>query len=277
MLRTEPTDTTIVYVLSDSVGETGESVVRAALSQFDCDHPIIRRRPYMMTTDQIARAVEEAREEGAIIVYTLVTEQLRTFLQEKTREVKMKTVDIMGPMLNALRTVTDLEPRREAGALRRIDDAYLKRNAALEFAIKYDDGKDPRGLVVADIVIVGISRTSKTPLCIYLAHRGYKVANLPIMPEIAPPEEIFRVDPKKIFGLTIKPSLLFEIRKARLAGMGLSTKADYANYNRILEELQYGEELIKKLGAPMIDVTNKATEETAALILDLYEKRNGNR
>lgn len=275
MLRTEPTNATIVYVLSDSVGETGESVARAALSQFDCDRVIIRRRPYMMTEKQIEKAVAEANAEGAIIVYTLVTEPLRTFLQEKTREVKMKTVDIMGPMLGALRTATELEPRHEAGALRRIDDAYIKRNAALEFAIKYDDGKDPRGLVAADIVIVGISRTSKTPLCIYLAHRGYKVANLPVMPEIAPPEEIFRVDPKKIFGLTIKPSLLFEIRKARLAGMGLPVEADYANYNRILEELQYGEELIKKLGAPIIDVSNKATEETAALILDLYEKRNG--
>lgn len=263
----------IVYVLSDSVGETGESVVRAALSQFDCTDPIIRRRPYMMTTEQIESAIEEALAEDAIIVYTLVTEPLRTFLQEKTRKVKMKTVDIMGPMLTALKTATDLEPRHEAGALRRIDDAYLKRNAALEFAIKYDDGKDPRGLLTADIVIVGISRAGKTPLCIYLAHRGYKVANLPIMPEIEPPEEIWHVDPQKVFGLTIKPSLLFEIRKARLAGMGLPTEAEYANYNRILEELRYGEELLKKIGAPMLDVTNKATEETAALILDLYEKR----
>lgn len=271
----EPTKSAIVYILSDSVGETGEAVVRAAISQYDCDHIFFRRRPYMMTTRQIEVAIADAKKEDALIVYTLVTENLRTFLQEKAREVNVKTVDIMGPMLSALDTATDLEPRREAGALRRMDDAYFSKIAAIEFAIKYDDGKEPRGFLLSDIVIVGISRTSKTPLCIYLAHRGYKVANLPIMPEINPPEEIFQVERKRIFGLTISPSHLYEIRKERLRSMGLSAKADYASYDRILSELEYGENLMRKIGCPIIDVTNKATEETAALILEMYEKRNG--
>lgn len=271
----EPTKSTVVYILSDSVGETGEAVVRAAVSQFDCDQLIFRRRPYMMTTRQIDAAVRDAVRDDALIVYTLVTENLRTYLLEKTREVNVTAVDIMGPMLEAIRTSTALEPRREAGALRRMDDAYFKKIHAIEFAIKYDDGKEPRGFLLADIVIVGISRTSKTPLCIYLANQGYKVANLPIVPEISPPDEIFQVDRKKIFGLTIKPSHLFEIRKTRLQSMGLSAKADYANYDRILRELDYGEGLMRKLGCPILDVTNKATEETAGLILDLYEKRNG--
>ena len=271
----EPTKSTIVYILSDSVGETGEAVVRAAVSQFDCDHIIFRRRPYMMTTRQIEIAIRDAKREEALIVYTLVTENLRTFLQEKTREENVTAVDIMGPMLEAIRRSTALEPRREAGALRRMDDAYFKKIHAIEFAIKYDDGKEPRGFLLSDIVIVGISRTSKTPLCIYLAHRGYKVANLPIMPEINPPEEIFQVERKRIFGLTISPSHLYEIRKERLRSMGLSAKADYASYDRILSELEYGENLMRKIGCPIIDVTNKATEETAALILEMYEKRNG--
>ncbi len=270
----ETTKSVIVYILSDSVGETGEAVVRAAVSQFDCDQVIFRRCPYMMTTTQIEAAICDAKREDALIVYTLVTEHLRTFLQEKTKEMKVKTVDIMGPMLNAFRTSTDLEPRYEAGAIRRMDDAYFNKIAAIEFAIKYDDGKDPSGFLLADIVIVGISRTSKTPLCIYLAHRGHKVANLPIMPDVKPPDEIFEVDPRKVFGLTIKPSHLFEIRKARLQSMGLPVTSEYANYDRIHAELDYGVNLMQKIGCPILDVTNKATEETAALILDLYEKRN---
>lgn len=261
--------------MSDSIGETGEVVVKAAASQFDAGHIDIRRVPYLISNRQVEEALLEAAEAHAIVVYTLVRPNLKTFLEEKAHELNLTAVDIMGPIVNAINQVTHINPKNQPGLIRKIDEEYFNKVEALEFAVKFDDGKEPRGLLRADIVITGVSRASKTPLCIYLAHKGIKAANMPLVPKITPPNELFQVPPHKIVGLSIKPSLLFEIRKERLRAMGLAQTADYANYDRILEELDYAERIMRKLGCPVIDVTNKATEETAARVLEIYRKGKG--
>jgi regulator of PEP synthase PpsR (kinase-PPPase family) len=160
--------------------------------------------------------------------------------------------------------------------LRKVDEMYYRRVEAVEFAVRYDDGKDPRGITQADIVLVGVSRTSKTPLSMYLAHKRVKVANVPLVPEVAPPEELYKVERGKVIGLVIKPELLNNIRTERLKTLGLSGQASYANFERILEELEFADKIMKKLGCPVIDVTNRAVEETASKILEIYYRRLSN-
>jgi regulator of PEP synthase PpsR (kinase-PPPase family) len=262
----------IVYIMSDSIGETGELVVKAAISQFTGANIEIERKPYLKSAAQIDAILEKAAENQSAIMYTLVRPDLKNALETKAHALGIIHVDIMGPVVDALQTVTRLSPRNEPGLIRKIDEAYFTKIEAIEFAVKFDDGKDPRGLLQADIVITGVSRASKTPLCMYLAHKGIKAANVPLVKEIPPPPELFQVASHKVIGLTIKPSLLFEIRRERLKAMGLQPSSSYANLERIIEELDYAQEIMRKVGCPVIDITNKATEETAARVLDFYRK-----
>jgi regulator of PEP synthase PpsR (kinase-PPPase family) len=167
-----------------------------------------------------------------------------------------------------------VKPKYQPGLVRQLDDDYFKKIEAVEFAVKYDDGRDPRGIIKADIVLIGVSRTSKTPLSQYLAHKRLKVANVPIVPEVDPPEELYKVSPDKCFGLKISPEKLNDIRKERLKALGLNDKAAYANLERIKEELAFFETVVNKIGCEVIDVTNKAVEETANLISNIYNNRS---
>lgn len=263
-------DKTIIYIVSDSVGETAELVVLAAASQFNQGILDIRRVPYVNDPNEIPEIVEEASSFNSIIAYTLVIPELRDALIREAEKHNIPTVDIMTPMLDALSAVIHRQPRLEPGLVRRMDDEYFRKVEAIEFAVKYDDGKNPRGIVRADLVVIGVSRTSKTPLCMYLAHKRLKVANVPLVPEVAPPKEIFQLRPYKLIGLTIKPKHLNEIRRERLNTLGLTSNADYASMERILKELEYAEGIMKKAGCQIIDVTNKAIEETATRVMEIY-------
>ncbi|RQD75468.1 MAG: kinase/pyrophosphorylase [Candidatus Syntrophonatronum acetioxidans] len=266
------TDLPVVYVLSDSIGETAEFVVKAAASQFNSGHIEIRRIPFVYEIDTVMEVVEEASEFNSIIAYTLVLTELKEQLEKAAAEKGIPTVDILGPMMGAFTQVMKNGPRMEPGLMRRLDEEYFHRIAAIEFAVKYDDGKDPRGLLRADVVLIGVSRTSKTPLSMYLAHKRIKVANLPLVPEIEPPEELYMVPLNKIVGLTINSQQLYDIRVERLKTLGLTTSANYANMKRILEELEYAENFMKKLGCPIFDVSNKAVEEVANYIFQFIKK-----
>jgi regulator of PEP synthase PpsR (kinase-PPPase family) len=181
----------------------------------------------------------------------------------------------MSEPLMAIENLLGIAPRREAGLIRRLDENYFKKVEAVEFAVKYDDGKDARGVKKADICLVGISRTSKTPLSMYLAHKNYKVANVPLVPEVSAPNEIFEKDIRRVIGLVADPVKLNEIRKIRLKALGLSDNANYANVDRINKELEYSKEIMKKLGCVVIDVSNSAIEETASIIIDHMKKNFG--
>jgi regulator of PEP synthase PpsR (kinase-PPPase family) len=262
----------IVYVVSDSIGETAEFVVKAVSSQFNSGHMDIRRVPFVNDVETIREVLEEASLGKAMIAYTLVLPELRRVIREESKKLNIIAVDVMGPMMDAFSKLIGVDPHMEPGLIRRLDEEYFRRVAAIEFAVKYDDGKDPRGILLADVVLIGVSRTSKTPLSMYLANKHLKVANLPLVPEVEPPEELFWIPAGKIIGLTIKPRQLSEIRKERLKALGLHGQANYASCERILEELDYAEKIMRKLGCPIFDVSNKAVEEVANKILQIVRE-----
>lgn len=267
-------DRPYVYILSDSVGETGEFVAKAAASQYNGVAVKIRRIPYVTDEETIREAIEEAHDHNGIIIYTMVLPQLRQVVEQFAAKMNVPHVDIMGPTLSALAEIMPGNPRLEPGLVRKLDAQYFRRVEAIEFAVKYDDGKDSRGLALADLVLIGVSRTSKTPLSMYLAHKQIKVANVPLVPEVTPPEELFALPREKVVGLTISPNQLFEIRRERLLALGLKHESNYASLERILQELDFSEQVMKRIGCPVFDVTNKAVEETAGKLLELIRRRS---
>ncbi len=189
--------TSVVYVVSDSVGETAELVVKAAASQFNGTGVELRRIPYVEEKETIREIIRLAVQAKALVAFTLVVPEIKSFLLEEAEKAGVQTVDIIGPMLTKIGELTKKKPRYEPGVIYRLDEDYFRKVEAIEFAVKYDDGRDPRGILRADIVLIGVSRTSKTPLSQYLAHKRLKVANVPLVPELKPPEELFQVAPKK--------------------------------------------------------------------------------
>ena len=258
----------MIYVVSDSVGETAELVVKAAVSQFGRKHMEIKRIPYVEDISTINEIIALAKEKNGIIVYTIVIQELSNHLLVEAERQGVIVHDILGPLINKMANLFEIKPSHESGLVRKLDEDYFKKIEAIEFAVKYDDGRDPRGILRADIVLVGVSRTSKTPLSQYLAHKGLRVANVPLVPEVDPPDELYKVSASKCFGLKISAEKLNNIRRERLKSLGLDDKAVYANINRIQEELAHFENIVTKIGCEVIDVTNKAVEETANIILN---------
>jgi len=259
-----------IFIVSDSVGETGELVAKAAVSQFrpGLQDTSLKRFPHIETLDHVKEIVQLASFQQGIILYTLVQKNMRATLQKECAIHGVRSIDLMGPLLDTLEEELNEIPFEEPGLVRQLDDEYFKKIEAIEFAVKYDDGRDPRGLLKADIVLVGVSRTSKTPLSQYLAHKRYKVANVPLVPEVEPPEELFKVNPDKCFGLVISPDKLNFIRKERLIALGLNDDANYAKLERIKQEILHFDKVVSRIGCQVIDVTNRAVEETANVILN---------
>jgi len=266
----------VIYVISDALGETAEFVSRAAAAQFLGVKTRIRRVPYVRDQAHLEEIMEEALAEQAILVYTLVLKELRDCLEKRAIEKGLRTVDILGPLIGALTSQTGLEPTHIPNIIHRLDEQYFQKVEAIEFAVKYDDGKDSRGVLYADVVLIGVSRTSKTPLSMYLAHKGLKAANIPLVPEVDPPEELYTISPRKVIGLILRPELLNQIRTERLKTLGLGKTSDYANMERIMQELEYARSIMKRIGCPIIDATGKAVEETASIVLELLFKGERN-
>ena len=257
----------LIYAVSDSIGETAQQVSRAAISQFGLseDEYDIRRHPFVNTEEALIELLESAKRCNAMFVYTLVNPKLAKMASDYCEENGILKIDLLTVILSILSEKTGRKPKGEAGII---------RIAAIEFAVKYDDGKEPnKGILEAELVLIGISRTSKTPLSMYLANRNIKVANVPLVLEIPVPKEVYEIDPKKIIGLTNSPEVLNNVRTTRLKALGLSSNASYAKLDRILEELEYADKVMKKLGCPVINVANKAIEETAGDILDIMKEK----
>lgn len=267
--RTNP----IIYVASDSAGETGEAVVRAASVQFYPQQVDVRIVPFLEDRSGIDRLIQTAKERDGIIVFTLVIPELRDYLIEQAIRHQLPYIDLLGPIIGSLEQKLNQESRHQPGMIHTLDEDYFKKVEAVEFAVKYDDGRDFTGVLQADIVLVGVSRTSKTPLSMYLAHKKFKVANVPLVPEIQPPEQLFTVSNKKIVGLRITPEKLNIIRSERLKTLGLPQNATYANVERINKELAYADGIMNRLGCRIIDVSNRAVEETASTIIDWFHGR----
>ncbi|WP_039041686.1 pyruvate, water dikinase regulatory protein [Sporosarcina sp. ZBG7A] len=263
------------FIVSDSVGETAELVAKAAASQFrqDLDTVSMKRFSHIEEKSQLEEIAWLAEQQKAVIVYTLVRSDMRESLTECCREREVQCLDLLGPIMKSLEQVLDEKPTEEPGLVRQLDEDYFRKIEAIEFAVKYDDGRDPRGVLNADIVLVGISRTSKTPLSQYLAHQRFKVANVPLVPEVEPPAELYEIDPDKCFGLVISPEILNSIRKERLIALGLKDDANYAKIDRIEQEIAHFNKVVSKIGCTVIDVSNRAVEETANVILSHMNSR----
>lgn len=262
-----------MFAVSDSIGETAELVIRAAMVQFNSEKVDIRKVPYVTDNEYVEDIIEEAKNTAdCVIVCTIILPEVRQHLLSLAEQNQIPIVDLMGPMMDTFSKIIEVKPHLQPGLVHRIDEDYFKKIEAIEFAVQYDDGKDPRGLSRADVVLIGVSRTSKTPLAMFLAHKRLKVANLRLVPEVAPPDELFHLPPKTIIGLTISPEKLFDIRQERLKALGLSTEATYAQLDRIMEEIEYADMIMEKIGCPKIDVSNKAVEEIATSILEIIRK-----
>jgi [pyruvate, water dikinase]-phosphate phosphotransferase / [pyruvate, water dikinase] kinase len=262
----------IIYVVSDSVGETAELVTKAAMSQFNGSGMTLKRFPYVEDKEDIDEVLSLVSLDKAMVAYTLVKPEMRTYMKERAGQEGIPSVDLIGPIMDEIQQFSRKTPLFEPGLVRKLDEDYFKKVEAIEFAVKYDDGRDPRGILKADIILIGVSRTSKTPLSQYLAHKRLKVANVPLVPEVEPPEELFSVPKEKCFGLKISPEKLNNIRRERLISLGLNDQASYAKIDRIKEELNFFEQVVSKINCPVIDVTNKAVEETANVILNYIQK-----
>lgn len=258
-----------ILAVSDSIGETANQVAVAAASQFD-EKVDVKRIPYIKSLEDVEEVMKTVEKcENAIIVSTIITVNVREYLTQKAMEKNISVMNVLGPILNVASNILKVHPSYNPGAMRKTDEEYYKRIEAMEFAMQYDDSKDYRGLRNADVVLIGLSRTSKTPLCMYLANKGIKAINIPLMPEIGVPDELFEIDRKKVFGLTINPIRLIEIRKKRLDKFHrLTANIEYAGDARVLEELEYADKIMRKVGCRVIDVTERAIEDTALIIIE---------
>ena len=260
-----------LHVISDSTGETATRLVRALEGQFP-DQPFEEiLHPRVERVEDLQRAVNRARGRRAVVVYTLVEPELRNAMRALCRRARVHYCDLLGHPIEAVARVSGVAARMQPGARHALDTAYFRRMEAIEFAVKYDDGVGS-GLHEADIVLVGVSRTSKTPLSIYLGYLGHKTANVPIVKGIAPPPELFEIDSAKVVGLTIDASRLSDIRRARARNMGASQRA-YAELVEIYDELEEAGAVHRRLGCPVLEVSEVSIEETAHRIIRLVQER----
>ena len=263
-----------VFVISDATGETAEKVVRAALLQFSSAPVDLRMYTRVRLEEEMRHIVARARERHALVVFTVVSTAHRELLRRLCDEAGVDAVDLIGTLMGKLSQFLGARPRGVPGLLHTIGDDYFRRIEAVEFTVKNDDGKEPRNLPRADLVLVGISRTSKTPLSTFLAQKGYRVANVPLVLGIAPPEELSLVEDAKVFGLTIKIDELMRIRQARLRHLGMPDDASYGQREHVAAEMAFAQSVFRQHPSwPVIDITGKAIEETAADILRIKKDR----
>jgi len=264
----------LIDIVSDSTGETAEKVVRAAMLQFPHSGAHIRMHTRVRTKEAARPLLERAARDNALVVFTVVSPELREFIHAQSYELKIEALDLIGSLIGRLATFLDREPINMPSGLLPLSEEYFRRIEAVEFTVKSDDGKEPRNFRKADLVLVGVSRTSKTPLSTLLAQRGLKVANLPIVLGIEPPPELGEAPQERIVGLTIELNQLVEIRKARLRQLGMPTDASYGLADQVKAELAYARNIFDRHPSwPVIDVTGRAIEETAVIILEALKER----
>jgi hypothetical protein len=263
-----------IDVVSDSTGETAEKVVRAALLQFPKAGAEIRLHTRVRTKDIARPILERAGKDGALVVFTVVSPELREYIHTLSYELKFDAVDVIGALIGKLTHFLEKEPINTPSAMLPLSEEYFRRIEAVEFAVKSDDGKEPRNFKKADLVLVGVSRTSKTPLSTLLAQRGIKVANLPLVIGIAIPPELEEAPQDRIVALTIGIDHLCEIRQARLRQLGMPSETSYGLRDHVKEELSWAQKLFEAHRWPVIDVTGRAIEETAVIILETLKERD---
>lgn len=256
-----------LYVISDSIGETAQRMVHATLTQFpDVSQIEIKKFPFIKSEEELINILKSAKSRAAVVITTLVNPEFNMVGQQFAKKADIPYVDYMSDLIGIIQQRTNCSPILESGALRKLDENYFRRIEAMEYSVKYDDGKHFTDIGEADALIVGVSRTSKTPLSMYLANKGYKIANIPLVPEVDIPDEVFRHTDLKVFGLTASPDYILNIRNERVKVLGLHGPTNYNSIERIREELIYAEEIFEKLNATVINTEYKSIEESAFYI-----------
>lgn len=266
----------VIYILSDGSGETAATIIRAALVQYQQPDIQIVRCKNVRTEAQIEGLIDECFERRGVVVYTVASPLMRRKIKELATNKGLLSFDLLGPLLETLDQYFGVTSGSRVNVLRTTDEMYFKRIEAIEYTVKHDDGKTLADLDKADIILVGISRTSKTPLSIFLSHKGWKVANVPLVPGSPLPEQLFKVDQRRIVGLIIDMDSLQRIRKNRLEKFGQDTGGEYASMTQISKEIEYAENLFKQNRRwPVFNVTERALEETASEIVRVIAARLG--
>lgn len=269
-----PSKELLAFIISDGTGETVDKIVRAALTQYRADGVRLVRYKSVRSKDQVEAVLSEAQRVGAVVVYTAVSTEVRDALVQGIAQFELRAVDLLGPLLDLFSEYVESAPVAKPGLLHEVNEEYFRRIEAMEFAVKQDDGAHPENLAQSDVILVGVSRTSKTPLSIYLSHKGYKVGNVPLVRGIEPPRSLFEADQAKIMALTINPDALVKIRRERLVRMGRDPAGEYGSLQHIREEIEWANQLFSRNRRwPVFDVTNKALEETASEIVRTLSSR----
>jgi regulator of PEP synthase PpsR (kinase-PPPase family) len=261
----------IIYLVGEGTGETISRIARASLAQFNRENVLLKT--FFLVTDEhyVTRIIKQAARDGALVAFSIVQPNLRDFLIEEANRRGIKAIDVIGNFIVQLSIFLKEKPLEIPGRQYILDEEYFKRIEAINFAVKHDDGKLPQGLKEADIVLVGLSRTGKTPLSTYLANQGWKVANVPVHPDMETPQELIQTDRRKVFGLLINVETLVKLREARLKQLGLESDARYADPVQVFSEIDWCTDYFKHNPRwRIVDVSNRAIEEVAASIVNSY-------
>lgn len=263
-----------VFMVADGTGETAEKAAQAALTQFKGLVVETEAFTQVRSRFEIREVLERASRERALVLFTIIEPEHREYMLQTAAELQVEAMDLIGGLVMRMAGVFGREPLYARGTQHQLDADYFQRIEAVEFAVKSDDGQSPQNLRRADMVLIGLSRTSKTPLSMYLAHKGYKVANVPLVPEIHPPQELFQIDQDKVFALIIDLNSLVRVRHQRLRALGLPPDADYAARENIARELRWCREFYARHPTwPVVDTSGRAVEETAAEIVRIMKER----
>lgn len=269
--KKHPSRKKIIYLVGEGTGETISKIARASLAQFNREN--VEVKTFFLVTNEhyIKRIVKQSADDDALVAFSIVQPNLRDYLIKEADRQGIKAIDVIGNFIVQLSIFLKEKPLEIPGRQYILDEDYFRRIEAINFAVKHDDGKLPQGLKLADIILVGLSRTGKTPLSTYLANQGWKVANVPIHPDMLPPEELLQVDQRKIFGLVISIESLVRLRESRLQQLGLTPYAKYADPVQVSDEIDWCNEFFKQNPRwRIVDVSNKAIEEVAASIVNAY-------
>ncbi len=261
----------VVLVLSGGTGASGELLVRTALAQFRQAVPV-EIVPHILSVAQVEEAVARARATGGIIAHTFVDGDLRRATAESAARAGVTAIDLIGPLLEHLTAVLGEQPAGKPGLYRQQREKYFERVEAIEFSVAHDDGQRIEELPQAEIVLVGVSRAGKTPLSMYLSVMGWKVANVPLVPELPPPPMLLQVDPRRVVGLTIEPGQLIAHRRWRQTHLGIATTT-YTDAETIYEEVEAARRFCRKHGFAIVDVTDKPIESSAEEVIAVVTRR----
>lgn len=262
-----------IFIVSDGIGTTAQAAVEAALVQFPGVDFDVRRYPGVRTREQVLEVVEEAARVDGIIVHTIVIVEVRRLLLRECRQRLIDHVDLLGPLLGQISQKIGKRPLLRPGVARGIDAEYFHRVDAIQYAVRHDDGQGLDTLDEADIVLVGVSRTSKTPLSVYLSMSGWKVANVPIVLGVPPPRQLEEIDQSKIVGLIIDKDELVRIRQHRLQALGASLDGEYADPEKVAEELAHFRRIARRGRPwPLVNITGKSIEETAKEVISIIQR-----